>query len=214
MTETSWAKSQRRELCDLFEVVGPDAPTLCGNWTTRDLAAHLIVRESRPEASAGIVLKPLAGWGERVRLQTSHRAWPDLINKVRSGPPVFSGFALPGVDSRLNLTEYFIHLEDVRRAQPTWVPRELDPKLSEALWKTLKARAIGFYRKARVGVRLQRTDADGGGALAHPGSPGVVISGPAQELLLYTFGRKGHAKVAIDGPPEVVAKFATTNLSI
>ena len=36
-------------LCDLFEEVGPDAPTLCGDWTTRDLAAHLVMRERRPD---------------------------------------------------------------------------------------------------------------------------------------------------------------------
>src|SRR5882762_622635 len=36
---------ERRELCDLFLELGPDAPTLCEGWTTLDLAAHLVLRE-------------------------------------------------------------------------------------------------------------------------------------------------------------------------
>ena len=52
----SLASRERAALCDLFAEVGPDAPTLCAGWTTRDLAAHLLVRERRPWASAGIVV--------------------------------------------------------------------------------------------------------------------------------------------------------------
>lgn len=36
-------------------VAGPDAPTLGAGWKTRDLAAHLVVRESRPDAAAGVI---------------------------------------------------------------------------------------------------------------------------------------------------------------
>lgn len=62
---TNPARSERHALCDLFMEVGPDAPTLCGEWTTRDLAAHLVVRESRPDAAAGILLKAAASHGDR-----------------------------------------------------------------------------------------------------------------------------------------------------
>ena len=47
---------ERRELCDLLEEVGPDAPTLCEGWTTFDLAAHLAVRERDLRAAPGILL--------------------------------------------------------------------------------------------------------------------------------------------------------------
>jgi hypothetical protein len=33
--------SERTQLGDLFEELGPDAPTLPESWTTRDLAARL-----------------------------------------------------------------------------------------------------------------------------------------------------------------------------
>ena len=51
---TSVAATERADLCDLFRAVGPDAPTLCEGWTTRDLAAHLVVRERRPDAVAKV----------------------------------------------------------------------------------------------------------------------------------------------------------------
>ena len=70
------ARAERLALCELFVQVGPDAPTLLGEWTTRDLAAHLVVRERRPDAAAGIVVPILARHAERVRVQERERPWP------------------------------------------------------------------------------------------------------------------------------------------
>ena len=59
---TSLATAQRQALSDLFDRVGPDAPTLNEGWTTRDLAAHLATRDRRPDAAAGIMVPALAGY--------------------------------------------------------------------------------------------------------------------------------------------------------
>ena len=76
-------RAERTALCDLFLAVGPDAPTLAGEWTTRDLAAHLVVRERRPDAAAGdrLPLPPRpqrAGPPRRVRaaMDGARRAGP------------------------------------------------------------------------------------------------------------------------------------------
>lgn len=58
---TAFARSERLALCETLRAVGPDAPTLCEGWLTRDLAAHLVLRESRPDAAPGIVVSALAG---------------------------------------------------------------------------------------------------------------------------------------------------------
>ncbi len=58
MASNSVARAERAALADLMLEVGPDSPTLCGDWTTRDLAAHLVLRERRPEA-AGLVVPAL-----------------------------------------------------------------------------------------------------------------------------------------------------------
>ena len=74
------ARAERRGLCDLLLEVGPDAPTLCTGWTTRDLAAHLVVRESRPDASLGIVLPPLSGWTHRVQSGAARLDYAELVD--------------------------------------------------------------------------------------------------------------------------------------
>ena len=67
MGQPNFARAERAALCDLFDSVGPDQPLLCTGWTTRDLAAHLLVRDRRPDAAAGIVIKPLARYGDNIR---------------------------------------------------------------------------------------------------------------------------------------------------
>ena len=112
------AQSERHALCNLFLEVGPDAPTLCEDWTTRDLAAHIIVRESRPDAAGGILIKPLAAYGEKVRKGVAQRDWKSLVEAIRNGPPRLSPMRLTFLDRLTNTVEFFVHLEDVRRAQP------------------------------------------------------------------------------------------------
>ncbi len=208
------ARRERSELCDLFERMGPDAPTLCAGWSTRDLAAHLVVREGRPDAAVGIVIKRLAGWGKRVQDGAARRDWPELIAIIRNGPPIWSGFALPGIDAMMNTAEFFVHHEDVRRASEQWQPRELREPDAEALWKIVRARSSMFFRHANTGVILRRTDGGGGQQVAHPGRLQVTLSGPAQELALYAFGRKDHALVKVTGDAEAIANFTETDLSI
>ena len=108
------ASSERSALADLMLEVGPDAPTLCGTWTTRDLAAHLVVRATRPDAAAGIVLGPLASYTEKVMAAVARRPWADLVAEVRSGPPRWSPLSLAALDRATNTIEYFVHHEDVR----------------------------------------------------------------------------------------------------
>ncbi len=134
------ARSERAALADLFDAVGPDAPTLCEGWRTRDLAAHLVLRESRPDAAPGIVVRRLAGWTDRVQQGLARSDWPRLVDKVRSGPPTLSAFGLPGVDRLLNTTEYFVHHEDVRRAAPDWAPRGIGAQHDHAVGGVVKVR--------------------------------------------------------------------------
>lgn len=216
MNTRTWAQSERQGISDLFVELGPDAPTLCGDWTTRDLAAHLIVRESRPDAALGIVAKPLAGWGARVQDRASERPWDELVSAVRQGPPKISLFSLPKADEMLNTGEYFIHLEDVRRAAPDWTPRELPAKFRNTLWNIAAKRGSMLFRKAPTGVVLERTDGSEGldQKVVRKGDKSVTISGPAAEILLYSFGRRDHALVTISGDPDAIRALNNTDLSV
>ena len=50
LVNKNYAQIERQELCDLFESVGPDHPTLCEGWTAADLADAERVIQSAQEA--------------------------------------------------------------------------------------------------------------------------------------------------------------------
>lgn len=206
------AQRERLLLADLLETVGPDAPTLCEGWRARDLAAHTVVRERRPDAAAGVVIKPLAGRLERVQAEFAAKPYEELIQLIRTGPPRTSPFALKQVDEAANTVEFYVHTEDVRRAQPEWTPRELDPVFADALWSRLERTARLAGRKSPVGLVLRRPD--GRTAVAQKGAPVVTVTGEPGELLLFVFGRQGAARVELAGEDTAIAKLKAASLGL
>jgi len=219
------SRDERLALATLLAEKGPDAPTLCTGWKTGDLAAHLVLRESRPDAAAGVMGGPLAGYTARVQQRLASRSsYAQLVETFRNGPPRFSPFALPRLDEAANTLEYFVHHEDVRRAAADWTPRELDPALSDALWARLKSGARLLLGKAPVGVELVRTDATPtaepaaeaeASASATPvqyritvkrATPVVTVSGTPAELTLWTSGRIAASHVTLEGPKAAIHK--------
>ena len=206
------ARAERLALCELFVRLGPDAPTLLDDWTTRDLAAHLVIRERRPDAAAGIVVSILARHAERVRLQEKERPWDELVARVREGPPAWNPMHLEVVDTIANTVEFFVHHEDVRRAQDGWTIRELPSELEDALATALDRSGRLLTRKARVGIVLEP---DGRQSIRlKRGDRVVTISGPIGEGVLYAYGRKDVAEVTLDGPDDAVAAVAATPLGL
>jgi uncharacterized protein (TIGR03085 family) len=196
------ARRERAALCDLFDEVGPDAPTLCGDWTTRDLAAHLVVRERRPDAAVGIVVSKAAGYTERVQDGVAAGDWAALVDTVRSGPPIWSPTRIDAVDRAANTVEFFVHHEDVRRAVDGWTPRELDADLTDTLRSMLGRMAKRLVSSSPVGIVLAP---EGGDPITvKDGEPSVTVRGPVGELVLFVFGRQGRSAVEVDGDEAAV----------
>lgn len=198
-------RAERSALADLLSASGPDEPTLCEGWTTYDLAAHVVARDRRPLSLPGLVLPALAGLTERSRrgVRRSH-PYDELVSLVRAGAPVWSPVGLPGAAEASGVIEFFVHHEDVRRTADGWTPRDLPGDLQEALWRRLRGMARLTLRRAPVGVVLRRPD--GAEVAARDGDPRVVVSGPVGELVLWTTGRRGHARVKLDGAPDAVRR--------
>ncbi|MER5884448.1 TIGR03085 family metal-binding protein [Streptomyces sp. NPDC001941] len=206
------AKRERLLLADLLEAAGPDAPTLCEGWLTRDLAAHTVVRERRPDAAAGALVNALSGRLERVQAEFAAKPYEELVQLVRTGPPRMSPFTIKQVDEGANTVEFYVHSEDVRRAQPGWTPRELDPVFQDALWTRLEKIARVAGRKSPVGLVLRRPD--GQTAVARRGTPVVTVTGEPGELLLFVFGRQGSADVRVEGDKDAAARLQDAKLGI
>jgi uncharacterized protein (TIGR03085 family) len=200
------AQQERATLCNLLEELGPDAPTLCEGWTTADLAAHLVVRERRPDSGPGLVWPPLAGYTDKVRrAKRDHTDWQTLIDTVRRGPPIL----LRPFDGAMNTVEYFIHVEDIRRGQPGWVPRTVSDDLADALWNSVGPG--GMAKKVAATVVLEspgRTAKEAGTG------PRLVLSGDPGELTMFSAGRQRASRVEIEGDGDLAAQLRAANLGV
>jgi uncharacterized protein (TIGR03085 family) len=196
------SQSERAALADLLEQLGPEQPTCCAGWTTRDIAAHLVVRDRRPDAMPGLALGgPFAAWTARLHDRTrSARAYGRLVADVRSGPPAWLPTARPALDRVLNTAEMVIHHEDVRRAQPDWSPRNLPRSVQDQLWKQVPFLARGrAATRSAGGLFVRRSDvpdgAPGSERRLHDGQPTTTVTGAPLEVLLWVSGREDVACV-------------------
>ena len=200
------AQAERAALCDLLLEVGPDAPTLCAGWTTTDLAAHLMVRDRRPDVGPGLILSgPFARHTARVTRRAAERVpFEHLVTRIRSGPP----WPIRLVDGPANLVEYFVHLEDVRRAVDGWAPRSGLDDLQDALWPFQKSGAKLRTRRVQdVGLSIARP---GGQPVAvRSGSRQVTATGDPGELAPFFFGRRDRSGVDLTGDPDGVSEVRT-----
>ena len=193
-------------MCDLLDEIGPDEPTLCEGWTTRDLLAHLLVRERRPDAAVGIVVPLLAKHTIQVMASVGDNPYHDIVELFRGGPPIWSPFAVPVLGDRANLVEFFIHHEDIRRAQPSWEARVDDVARDDALWKVLKLMARVMYRKSPVGVTLR--SAGRPDLVVKKGDPGVIVVGLPGEIVLHAYGRPlDKVRLVVQGEPNDIEAF-------
>ena len=197
------AKDERHALSDLFEQLGPDEPTLCEGWRTRDLAAHLVVRERRPDTLPGVVVPAFAGHTKRVQEGIAARPWGELVEQVRRGPIRVWLKSFATVDEVVNSAEYLVHHEDVRRAQPDWKPRPADPSRDATAWRLAVRMGKVNLRKSPVGVVLR--NAYGELASVKSGTPVVTVVGEPVELLLFVFGRDA-VHVEFEGDEDAIER--------
>ncbi|MGH3734711.1 MAG: TIGR03085 family metal-binding protein [Micromonosporaceae bacterium] len=209
---TAYAQTERSELAALMTQLGPDAPTLCGEWTTADLAAHLVVRDRRPDSGPGLLVPQLASWTETVRKAAlASEDYRALVDKV-ARPPWWSPISNPVVHEAANLMEYFIHHEDVRRAQPDWQPRELPAEMERHLWQRVRV-LRNMLRKTPATVTLV-APRHGELTTGRGGDAQVRITGTPSELVLFCSGRQENARVEIEGPDQIVAKLRSANFGL
>ena len=198
---TDVAAAERAALLHLMTDLGPDAATLCEGWTTHDLAAHLVVRERRPQSIPGLVVPQLRGFTARLEATARQRPYEELLDQLRSGPPVWSlGGALRGPLAGLtDVHEMYVHHEDVRRlVDPT--PRAPALGLDDALWARLRVLGPALGARAK-GLGITVVTPDARSARLRRGREEVVLRGTPRELFLWLFGRRDVAQVEVEGTP-------------
>ncbi|CAA9251006.1 MAG: hypothetical protein AVDCRST_MAG76-2272 [uncultured Acidimicrobiales bacterium] len=196
-------RAERVALCDLFDELGPAAATVLEGWCTADLAVHLLTRETRPDAVPGMVVAAARPWTERieqgVRGAVDHH---EVVHRLRLGPPALWPGRLPG-GWRVDLHEWFVHHEDVRRANGRGPrPDTADQRrLDDGAWAVLPL--FGPLRARRVEANVVLVSEDGRRRRVRRGRGTVEVHGRPTEMLLALFGRR-HAVVRAIGDPESV----------
>lgn len=194
---TSLAREERLRLASLLRKVGPDAPTLCEGWKTRDLAIHLVMRDRDLPALVGEHLKLFAKRHERVDELLRETPWIELVGKLAQGPTAWNPSSWgAGVDSLMNTAEFLIHHEDVRRAQPGWRARELGTQVQKDMLALTRPLALPYALRKGIHLVLKPRGFDDIRA-GRTNKTTVTVSGLPVELLLYLFGRENHAVVDV-----------------
>lgn len=207
----------REVLAETLLAAGPDAPTLCAGWRSQELAAHLYLRERNVGVGLGLVFKPFNRASEKATAKLAQKsstpeAYTKLVRAFQAGPPALSPMKIKTVDESANLTEYFVHTEDVRRATDRWAPRALDAEYSDALWDELVKHAALLYRGVDLGIVLVRPSGPRHVAKRAPVS--VAIVGEPGELLMHAHGRTQQALVTFEGQPDAVALLQSADVGL
>jgi uncharacterized protein (TIGR03083 family) len=197
---------ERTALADLLETLSPEEwgrPSLCGGWTVRDVAAHVI---SSPQAT------PLDVLGGMIRARGSFNRLMHDEAKRRSARPTEEIVAdyrrldgsrkHPLGTSVLDpLVDILVHTQDI--AVPLGRTVAIDPEAGRLAAGRVWGMPFPFgARKRMAGLRLTATDAD------WTVGDGDDVRGPMGQLLMLMTGRDaGLAQVAGPGVPTLAARF-------
>jgi uncharacterized protein (TIGR03085 family) len=210
---TGLARTERSALCDVALQVGEDQPTLCGEWTVKDLVVHLVLRESGNPAAIGILVAPLNKVVDVASRRLARGDFAVLVERLRNGPPLLSPYSLPKVDALVNTLELFVHHEDIRRAQPDWSPRTLGDEAEKEIWSMVGTPGRMLTRRSPVGVRIENATT-GSTKVLNKATPSVTVKGLPSEVALYLFGRQDQARVELVGDQDTVARLSGTSLGL
>ena len=209
------SRTERAALCNTALEAGEHAPTLCGQWTVKDLVIHLLVRERDPLGAPGILVPQLEMLTDRAARRLADQDFSSLVERVRQGPPRWSPLSLPPLDRAVNTLEYFVHHEDIRRASPQWEPRELTEREQRAIWKAIAVAGKALIRPAGVPVEIRwARDQHDRSVVLRRGADPAVVSGLPSELTLFLYGRDQHRPLEYAGPEHHVRKVRRSDLGL
>lgn len=204
----TFSQKERERLGALLLSVGPDAPTLNDGWLTRDLAAHLFIRERKTWKAGGMFVSALEGILDAEMEKQKARPYDEVVREWAGGPPVW----VKPFDSKINTAEHFIHHEDVRRGGGEINPREFSQRVNGELLRWVERFGKMALKGSPVPVILTPpnlppvTVGDSAG-VAERGDDVVRVTGEPGELLLWVSGRTDATKVDFSGAVEKFTDF-------
>jgi uncharacterized protein (TIGR03083 family) len=206
VTDARWdlIADERRALADLLDTLTPAqaaAPSLCGEWTVKDVAAHVMVgpTSSMPEVLLAM-LRGRMSFHRANRILVDNRSGQSLaelaeVMRAKAG----SRFTPPMMDWHAPLTDTLIHREDIAVPLGFASDRPVESwRLALEFQLSKKADGI-FGPRGRPEVTLVASDLD----WRHGSGP--EVRGPVAALALAVAGRTARLD-ALDGPGVVLVR--------
>ena len=103
---------------------------------------------------------------------------------------------MPGLRTQINLIEYVVHHEDVRRANGM-APRTGIDDLQDAVWPLFRRLARFALRGVPDGVGVELARPGASASVVRRGERYVRVTGEPIELVLWAYGRGDHAEVEL-----------------
>lgn len=178
---------ERVELADELDALTPEqwaTPSLCTDWTVREVAGHLVVPFEVSVPTLMIRIARYLGNFNRAMdtfaQEQAQRPTAELVDTLRANAE--HRFTPPMSGPEAPLTDIVVHGQDIRR--PLGIVRALDPTAARAVLDATADGFTGFVPKSRVaGLSFAATDLD------WSSGTGALVQGPAEALVLAIAGR-------------------------
>ncbi len=200
----SLVAQERRRAADMFEALDDKqwrVPSLCGDWTVRDIAGHLVMPFLVGMRSLlwGLALNrgDFDRFSSRTSRQIAARPPAELVQLLKANAE--HRFTPPGLGPEAPLTDACVHARDVAR------PLGLPDSAPLATWRVVldfvtSPAARRFVPRDRLaGLRLTATDQDwsgGGGELVEGASEAVALACLGRDVVLPELSGDGVAVLA------------------
>jgi len=190
---------ERRRIAGLVDSLQPgqlDTPSLCGDWTVKEVAGHLVAASGAAPGSSLLGMLVRSGFNlhkanSRLAVRAADRPAAELARMLRDSAD--SPFVAPLVGSAGQLTDLQVHGQDMRR--PLGLPHGLQlDRLKVSLEFLTGGKAFGFTPRRRLaGLRFEAAD------LNWFSGVGELVAGPAETLVMAMCGRDAVLS-ELDGP--------------
>lgn len=214
----TFVETERARLIDTLRTAGPDAPTLCEGWTTRDLLIHLINREIQPHQKlmAKVPLDAVSSGAKQAVDHVESAPYEELLETFRDGRQKYSPLQVGAIDKFTNVIEYTLHHEDVRRAPGSELPtRALTAEEQSEVFAAFKVMAQALLATSPVQVILRSPEHGEITVQATRLRTGsVTVVGEPIELALWAYGREDQAAVTLEGDARFVEKLKAAKRGI
>ncbi len=165
-----------------------DSPSLCPDWTVRDIVAHLTASASTsPGAFFGQFAKAGFNFDKYANAGLSRQLGADTNATLAGFRAVQGSKSSPPGPKPTWLGEVVVHGEDIRR--PLGIVHSYDPEAIREVADFYKGSNALIGAKSRIaGLALKATDQD----WSH--GTGPTVRGPLLSLVMAMTGRKAHVE--------------------